>query len=48
MIGAKMNKNRGASHYDYVFLFKVLIIQKFYGLLDEQTEYQIFGEGRHY
>jgi len=31
----------GASHYDYVFMFKVLIIQKFYGLSDEQTEYQI-------
>jgi IS5 family transposase len=31
----------GASHYDYVFMFKVLVIQKFYSLSDEQTEYQI-------
>ncbi len=27
----------GASHYDYVFMFKILIIQKYYNLSDEHT-----------
>ena len=31
----------GASHYDYVFMFKILIIQKYYNLSDEQTEFRI-------
>lgn len=31
----------GASHYDYVFMFKVLTIQELFQLSDEQTEFQI-------
>ncbi len=31
----------GASHYDYVFMFKILVIQKYYNLSDEQTEFRI-------
>lgn len=31
----------GASHYDYVFMFKILIIQRYYNLSDEQTEFRI-------
>jgi transposase, IS5 family len=31
----------GASHYDYIFMFKILIIQRFYNLSDEQTEFRI-------
>jgi IS5 family transposase len=39
---AKKSKGPGgASHYDYVFMFKILVIQRFYGMSDEQTEYQI-------
>jgi len=31
----------GASHYDYVFMFKILVFQRYYNLSDEQTEFQI-------
>lgn len=31
----------GRPAYDYVLLFKILVIQKLYNLSDEQTEYQI-------
>lgn len=31
----------GASHYDYVFMFKILIFQRFYHLSDEQAEFRI-------
>jgi len=31
----------GAPHYDYVFMFKILVIQRYYNLSDEQTEYRI-------
>lgn len=31
----------GASHYDYVFMFKILVIQRYYNLSDEQTEFRI-------
>jgi len=31
----------GAPHYDYVFMFKILIFQRYYNLSDEQTEFQI-------
>lgn len=31
----------GAPHFDYVMMFKVLVLQRFYSLSDEQTEYQI-------
>lgn len=31
----------GASHYDHVFMFKVLIFQRYYNLSDAQTEFRI-------
>ena len=31
----------GSSHYDYVFMFKVLVYQRYYNLSDEKTEFQI-------
>ena len=31
----------GAPHYDYVFMFKILVFQKYYNLSDEMTEFQI-------
>jgi len=31
----------GAKPYDYVLMFKILVLQRMYHLSDEQTEYQI-------
>ena len=31
----------GRPRYDYIFMLKVLIIQRTYNISDEQTEYQI-------
>lgn len=31
----------GAPHFDYLLMFKILVLQRFYSLSDEQTEYQI-------
>ena len=33
--------NAGAKPYDYVLMFKTLVLQRMYNLSDEQTEYQI-------
>ncbi len=33
--------NAGAKPYPPVFMFKILILQRYYNLSDEQTEYQI-------
>ena len=33
--------NGGRPPYDYVLMFKILILQRYYNLSDEQTEYQI-------
>ena len=33
--------NAGAKPYDYVLMFKILVLQRMYNLSDEQTEYQI-------
>lgn len=33
--------NVGAQPYDYVLMFKILVLQRMYHLSDEQTEYQI-------
>lgn len=37
----KQKEPGGAAHYDYVFMFKILIIQRYYNLSDEQTEFRI-------
>ena len=31
----------GCPPYDYVMIFKILILQRYYNISDEQTEYQI-------
>lgn len=31
----------GASHYDRLMMFKILVLQRYYNLSDEQTEFQI-------
>ena len=33
--------NVRAKPYDYVMMFKILVLQRTYNLIDEQTEYQI-------
>jgi IS5 family transposase len=44
----KVAKGKGGRPpYDYVLMFKILILQRYYNLSDEQTEYQIrFGIDR--
>ena len=37
----KKMTNSGAKPYDYVMMFKILVLQRFYHLSNEQTEYQI-------
>lgn len=37
----KHRSNAGRPHYDYILLFKILILQRLYNLSDDQTEYQI-------
>jgi IS5 family transposase len=31
----------GAPHYDYIFMFKILVYQRYYNLSDERTEFMI-------
>ena len=33
--------NAGAKPYDVVVMFKIIILQKYYNISDEQVEYQI-------
>jgi len=33
--------NAGAKPYDYVTIFKIMVLQRYYGLSDKQVEYQI-------
>jgi transposase, IS5 family len=38
----KLSKGSGGRPaYDYILMFKILILQRFYNLSDDQTEYQI-------
>lgn len=37
----KRKSNAGARPYDYVMMFKIMILQRYYGLGDKQVEYQI-------
>ena len=38
----KESKGKGGRPpYDYVLMFKILILQRYYNLSDDQTEYQI-------
>lgn len=38
---AEPRSNVGAKPYDYVMMFKILILQRLYNLSDEQTEFQL-------
>ena len=35
------NGKGGRPAYDYIMMFKILILQRYYNISDEQTEYQI-------
>jgi len=41
LINTKKKNNAGAKPYDYVMMFKIMILQRYYGLGDKQVEYQI-------
>jgi len=41
LLNTDKKSNAGAKPYDIVMLFKILILQRYYGLGDEQVEYQI-------
>ena len=41
LISATKKSNAGARPYDYVMMFKIMILQRYYGLGDKQVEYQI-------
>jgi len=41
LLNTNKNNNAGAKPYDVVMLFKILILQRYYGLGDNQVEYQI-------
>jgi IS5 family transposase len=40
-LNKKATNKGGRPPYDYVLLFKILMLQRFYNLSDDQTEYQI-------
>jgi transposase len=37
----ELKSNAGAKSYDRVLMFKILILQRYYNLSNEQTEFQI-------
>lgn len=41
LLNTDKKSNAGAKPYDVVMMFKILILQRYYGLGDEQVEYQI-------
>jgi IS5 family transposase len=41
LLNTNKNNNAGAKPYDVVMLFKILILQRYYGLGDNQVEYQM-------
>ena len=41
LLNTNKKNNTGAKSYDVVMLFKILILQRYYGLGDSQVEYQI-------
>lgn len=46
LLNTKKKNNAGAKPYDVVMLFKILILQRYYGLGDSQVEYQILDRTR--
>jgi transposase, IS5 family len=41
LLNTNTKNNAGASQYDLVMMFKIMILQRYYGLGDKQIEYQI-------
>jgi len=41
LLNQNKKNNAGAKPYDVVMMFKILILQRYYGLMDKQLEYQI-------
>ena len=41
LLNASKKNNAGAKPFDVVLMFKVMILQRYYGLGDKQVEYQI-------
>jgi len=41
LLNQNKKNNAGAKPYDVVMMFKILILQRYYGLMDTQIEYQI-------
>ena len=43
LLNTNKKNNAGAKPFDVVLMFKILILQRYYGLGDKQVEYQILG-----
>jgi len=41
LLNVSKKSNAGAKPFDVVMMFKIMILQRFYGLSDKQVEYQI-------
>ena len=41
LLNTNKKNNAGAKPYDVVLMFKIMILQRYYGLGDKQIEYQI-------
>lgn len=41
ILNTEMKNNAGAKPYDVVMMFKIMILQRYYGLSDKQVEFQI-------
>ena len=42
LLNINKKSNAGAKPFDVVMMFKIIILQRYYGLGDKQVEYQIF------
>ena len=43
LLNTDKKNNAGAKPYDYVMMFKIMILQRYFGLGDKQVEFQIVG-----
>jgi len=41
LLNTEKKNNSGAKPFDVVMMFKIMILQRYYGLKDKQVEYQI-------
>jgi len=41
LLNTDKKNNAGAKPYDYVMMFKIMILQRYFGLGDKQIEFQI-------